>query len=288
MNPLVIYHAHCTDGFGAAYAAYLKLGEDAEYLPIGYHESFDVTTCKGRDVYIMDFSFPLNVMTEIVSQCTKLVWLDHHKSVFDSMGKDHRIPIVDDLFEVQHVRLDSSKSGAMLAWEYFHGGEIPDMIKFIDDRDRWQFKLQHSKAFHAGMQSMKPWSFQQWVAIGSQPSTVDHIITSGNLLLNVCDQAVARADKAAAPCVITMGDEHLHGLIYNSNAYQSEIGNALAVKSGTYGLVWYVTKEGTVAASLRSEGDYDVSRIAKFFGGGGHMNAAGCELNLNLIQEFIK
>ena len=36
MKPLVIYHAHCTDGFGAAFAAWMKLGDDAEYVPMQY------------------------------------------------------------------------------------------------------------------------------------------------------------------------------------------------------------------------------------------------------------
>ena len=27
MKPLVVYHANCADGFGAAFAAWLKLGE---------------------------------------------------------------------------------------------------------------------------------------------------------------------------------------------------------------------------------------------------------------------
>jgi hypothetical protein len=36
MKPLIIYHAHCTDGFGAAYAAGCKFGDMAEYLPRNY------------------------------------------------------------------------------------------------------------------------------------------------------------------------------------------------------------------------------------------------------------
>lgn len=33
MKPLVIYYANCADGFGAAFAAWTKLGDDAEYVP---------------------------------------------------------------------------------------------------------------------------------------------------------------------------------------------------------------------------------------------------------------
>ena len=41
MKPLVIYHANCTDGFGAAFAAWLKLGDEAEYLPMEYLKATD-------------------------------------------------------------------------------------------------------------------------------------------------------------------------------------------------------------------------------------------------------
>lgn len=30
MKPLVVYHANCADGFGAAFAAWLKLGDEVE------------------------------------------------------------------------------------------------------------------------------------------------------------------------------------------------------------------------------------------------------------------
>lgn len=33
---IVIYHDHCTDGFGAAYAAWLKLGDAAQFKPMSY------------------------------------------------------------------------------------------------------------------------------------------------------------------------------------------------------------------------------------------------------------
>jgi nanoRNase/pAp phosphatase (c-di-AMP/oligoRNAs hydrolase) len=39
---------------------------------------------------------------------------------------------------------------------------------------------------------------------------------------------------------------------------------------------------------LRSNGDYDVSAIAKAFGGGGHKNAAGFEVQVETLLEWIK
>lgn len=38
-------------------------------------------------------------------------------------------------------------------------------------------------------------------------------------------------------------------------------------------------RAGSIRVSLRSRGDHDVSEVARFFGGGGHRNAAGCSFN---------
>lgn len=58
--------------------------------------------------------------------------------------------------------------------------------------------------------------------------------------------------------------------------------------SGTFGLCWYYTKDGTIACSLRSNGDYDVSAIAKVFGGGGHKNAAGFTTDPATLLGWLK
>lgn len=163
MKPLVLYHANCTDGFGAAFAAWLKFDDEAEYIPMNYGEvktptDFDMKVslaAKGNDIYILGFSFPREVMGALFQHAKRVVWLDHHASVF----KDWGVPLDDVADELtiglvqpndHTVVIDKNKSGAMLAWEYFHPGtEVPMVIRHIDDRYRRQFKLGGSKEFHA-------------------------------------------------------------------------------------------------------------------------------------------
>lgn len=81
MKPLVIYHANCADGYGAAFAAWLVLGDEADYMPCQYGkqaEEFMTSLAFDREVYILDFSFPKNVMDEIFRRAEYVVWLDHH------------------------------------------------------------------------------------------------------------------------------------------------------------------------------------------------------------------
>jgi nanoRNase/pAp phosphatase (c-di-AMP/oligoRNAs hydrolase) len=55
--------------------------------------------------------------------------------------------------------------------------------------------------------------------------------------------------------------------------YSSDIGSIIA-KEKVFGGTYYDTATHR-EFSLRSVGDFDVSEIAKSFGGGGHKNAAG-------------
>ena len=59
----VIYHKGCTDGFGAAYAAWKILGDKATYHAAAYGDSPpDVT---GKSVAIVDFSYKNDVIKKI-------------------------------------------------------------------------------------------------------------------------------------------------------------------------------------------------------------------------------
>ena len=79
MKPLVIYHANCTDGFGAAFAAWLKLGDGADYLPMNYGQEFDpLIRVRDREIYILDLSFPKQIMDLFFEGAARVVWLDHH------------------------------------------------------------------------------------------------------------------------------------------------------------------------------------------------------------------
>jgi phosphoesterase RecJ-like protein len=53
------------------------------------------------------------------------------------------------------------------------------------------------------------------------------------------------------------------------------------------GLLFKEKAEGVVKVSLRSSGKVDVARVAKSFGGGGHVRAAGCAIS-GTIEEAIQ
>ncbi|MDR3089431.1 MAG: bifunctional oligoribonuclease/PAP phosphatase NrnA [Desulfobulbaceae bacterium] len=44
-------------------------------------------------------------------------------------------------------------------------------------------------------------------------------------------------------------------------------------------------KDGQISVSLRSKGDFDVSEVARMFGGGGHKKAAGCRFHAERLAD---
>ena len=220
---------------------------------------------------------------------------------------------MNDRIEKQskHVIIhDNNKSGAMLAWEYFHPGEeIPQLIRHIDDRDRWQFKMEGTKELNAALWTA-PWNFQQWKELNE--SDLAPMYKAGKAILRAHAQNVQSIVKGAArncsivPAVIDSVEsykspwvwwndpEHgdtcgANGLAANCPPHlQSDVGHELANQSGTFGLLWSIDKDGQCKCSLRSNGGYDVSAIAKAFGGGGHRNAAGFEVDIQTLLGWLK
>lgn len=303
MKPLVIYHANCADGFGAAFAAWLKFGDEAEYIPMQYGDfAFTEDGLIAREVYILDFSLPKDRMDKLFSVAKRVIWLDHHASVFKDWGLDNsklQTEVELQLVQAIHiVTLDNNKSGAMIAWEYFHPDkEVPMLIKHIDDYDRWQFKIEGTKEFNKALWSYAPWSFEQWDTFCLEDeSYAEMLIDEGAAILRAHDQNVQVVVKGAGKaCLITKYNKvggvcfQDKGLAANCPPHlASDVGHQLANQSGTYGLLWFINKEGKCICSLRSNGDYDVSAIAKAFGGGGHKNAAGFEVPVQTLLEWIK
>lgn len=313
MKPLVLFHAHCADGFGAAFAAWLKFGDEAEYVamqyldskltPVEAWEAFSTAIPSkantGREIYILDFSLPKPVMNKLLAVSERVVWRDHHKSAFEMWcGKYEKGMQYDQIGDSASgeidIFLDDNKSGAVLAWEYFHPGtEVPMFIRHIDDYDRWQFKIEGTKAFNKGLWSHTPWSFALWKHILTNKVAFKKVIDEGEAILRAHDQNVQSVVKGSARnCTMyDLGDEWIgHGLAANCPPHlTSDVGHELATQSGTFGLCWTLGQTGTVAkCSLRSNGDYDVSAIAKSFGGGGHRNAAGFEVDIQTLLEWLK
>ena len=257
----VIYHANCTDGFGAAYAAWKCLGNKAEYLAAKHGDPPpDVT---GKSVAILDFSYDNATTKSMIEQSEDLIIIDHHKSA------------VVELHDISNAVFDMTQSGAKLAWNFFHPGkEAPRFINYIEDRDLWKWELPYSKEFSAAF-DMVPFDFEEFSKF-EDDSVFDDAVKRGSYILaysktvikKVCENAVERDYDGKKV------------LIVNASHWMSEIGSNLSPNCD-FAIIWHYDHEScSTKVSLRSFHDHvDVSEVAKRYGGGGHKKAAGFTLD---------
>ena len=74
MNTHVLYHACCPDGFAAAFAAWLNLGDTATYTPVAYGEP-PPEIPDGSHVSIVDFSYSRPILEKMRAAAASLIVL---------------------------------------------------------------------------------------------------------------------------------------------------------------------------------------------------------------------
>lgn len=250
----VWFHANCADGFGAAWSAWKVLGDSAGYHPVRHGDPMPPVPLNGR-LAIVDFAYPRSQLEELAERVEALVVLDHHLSA------------AQDLEGLPFARFDMKKSGARMAWEYWHPNEeLPELLAYVEDRDLWNWALPESREVTLAV-SQRVFDFQTW-----EKYEVSQLKVEGRVLLTYQQSLVSRAVSK------TYWTE-LDGFqipVVNSLLFQSEIGDELCKRhrEAPFAGVYY-QRGDSEAWSLRSIGDFDVSEVAARFGGGGHRNAAG-------------
>jgi hypothetical protein len=262
MTPdICIFHGDCLDGFGAAFAVWKRDGDCVTYHAGVYgKEPPDVA---GLDVAIVDFSYKRHVMIELAAKAKSILVLDHHKTAeADLAGLSDECPNIT-------VQFDMSRSGAVMAWEYFHPDEeVPEFFLYLQDRDLWTKKLAFVDEFTAALRSY-PQDFTTWDRLVT--GGVGHLVQEGHAIQRYYRTLVEQTKKHTFLRYIA---GHKVPVVNGSLFMSSEVCGELAAEGYPFAAMYAET--GTdVIWSLRSRGDFDVSEIAKKFGGGGHKNAAG-------------
>ncbi|MGH7175412.1 MAG: hypothetical protein ACREGR_03590 [Minisyncoccia bacterium] len=262
---VVIYHKHCPDGFGAAYAAWKKFGDAAAYLPASYGDE-PPEGLEGKEVYILDFTYDEHpeAMTELAKITKKFVVLDHHAS---SRALVEAAP--------EHV-FDNDRSGATIAWSYFHPDEpAPQFLKYLEDGDLYRFALPETRNLFTYL-IVQPYDFDTWdelVASFEDEARRPLLLAKAAAYEEFYEKLCAISVKAAKK-VRFEEYECLFANSLPSITMRSHIGNLLYTKLPPLALVVSAHPDG-FGVSIRSDGSVDVSKLAAKYGGGGHAGSAG-------------
>lgn len=265
MKTTILHHGDA-DGFGAAYACHKAFGDDViKYISVQYGRPVPEIPSETERLMIVDFSYSREICLKLKEMFKEVIIIDHHKTAEESLK------------DLPFAHFDLTKSGAVLTWELLNPGmHLPTILAYVQDRDLWKFVLPFSKEINSYIEALDR-DFQVW-----DDFEPEEAISGGLAIEMFRNNQIKMALKNVYDTVIS----GYKVPTLNCTANISEIGNEICRKypDAPFSLTYYDRDDEVRSYSLRSIGDFDVSIIARRFGGGGHKNAAGFALkDINII-----
>lgn len=227
-------------------------------------------------VFILDFSYDRETLDFFADpankRCRTLLVLDHHKTAEEALR------------DAPYAFFDMSRSGALLAFNYFfpHLDHTEHhILTCIDNRDLWKGPLCAEHEVHSYLLLMRSehgsgfMKFMQRMIFETNEDLFDNIRAHGAILMSKTRSNLKSVLRSQIKT--TLNGEP--ALVVFSAIDQSELGEALYSQEGmqSHMAVTVTLREDLAIFSLRSHKGHgpDVSKIASLMGGGGHANAAG-------------
>jgi oligoribonuclease NrnB/cAMP/cGMP phosphodiesterase (DHH superfamily) len=321
-RPVILYHSNCADGFTAAWAAWLHFGDAAKYVPCHYGQPVYELEEDDGDVYLVDFSYKMAGMealyARVLARGCRLVVLDHHETALKELGGWLDMGVAGEMTLTArnaessvttgvrlspgaadtgegslYINFDMEECGATLAWDFWHAEEArarPNLLTYIKERDLGYFtgakgpRFDYVDQVAAAVETMEK-DFKIWSYLAARVfNNLDEVLARGDGALALKNAIVKKAAEHAIP--ITLGYDEAKGFAVNASAFFSEIAGELAKLEGAqFGAVYFQRTDLVWQFSLRSQSGFKVNDLAVQYGGGGHPEAAGFEIdNLRKIQ----
>jgi len=265
---VIIYHADCPDGFGAAFAAWKKFGDTASYIPWSIHHEVPEGIVD-KELYIVDWSYAKETLGHLIATNKSVVVIDHHQTAKEAVES-----FSQNIFDINH-------SGCYLAWQYFHPAvPVPTLLLYLEDYDIWNLAMPEHREFTVALRQI-PMTFLDWDTLATNLNNEDffiNFIAKGTLLAQYEDNAISAIMKNKEQVLF----EGYTVWAINATQYKDYLGNKLAELNEADGNIalgiFYRRRAGMVLVSLRSIGNVDVATMAEKYGGGGHKNASSIKV----------
>ena len=128
---------------------------------------------------------------------------------------------------------------------------------------------------------------------GADPKEINHQIYYNNSesalkLLGFTLQNIKTYNEGKIACMI-IKQEDLENFKISTGETEGLVDYSLYLRGAEVGVLFTQKNDSLTKVSLRSQNSFDVSSLARIFGGGGHRNAAGCTIyqDLNSTRDLI-
>jgi len=288
---VIIYHDDNDGRCAAAIAMRVLRREKVDplvvvFVPAMYNKRDEIVDAvgEGDEIFVVDFSFTAEQFGRLVKKSDRVTWIDHHKSAIAALDGTP--------FMALPGKRDVSRAACLLAWEYWYPDALlPDVVKFIADRDAWiwNFGIQTAE-FHYGLSLFDTAPTAPiWGTLFEQPAVAAGKLRSdGRIVLQALEQRFKeiRAAVAFDTHIVVPGAHQEDPKRYSVRAMNIAIAGSAAFGAPGWetGALpddvdiccqYYHNGEVFTISLYSKKGGVDVSEICKSFGGGGHAGAAG-------------
>lgn len=286
---IVVYHAHCNDGFTAAWVAKTCWpDEDIQYIPASHGDPEPAPDITNKNLLILDFSYDATALERLGAICRSCVILDHHETARDALAA-FLVPLnIGEMFIARQVNrhlaaakaaggfpvlahFDMAKSGATLAWDFcFPEKMTPFLVRYVEDHDLYRHELPGAQEFSMALGSY-PRDFVTWNGLALKN---EDLIAEGAHILRAFRAGIenllpyivhVKIGEHAVPCL-------------NLPPNMASLGGQILLEAfdDVPFVATFFSRGARDQWSLRSkDGGAHVGEIARRFGGGGHPRAAG-------------
>lgn len=288
----VVYHKNCIDGIFAAGLMKIMtatVGIEANFIACQYNEELVIP---GNGIVIfVDFSLKYPQMKYLTENYEAVYVFDHHGTAnieLEPLGDE-----CDNFF----LFFDGSVCGTEVVYNNLYDAGIypkinDDFIKSITDMDLFKFKYSTTKSLRAilDFKTQKKDIDKAVEILLMDDSGISALAIEGNILTDYIWAGAEKVSKTLlkkkiAPINIC-GNELI---AINNSSNISEVGNQICEDMKYMSLQYFILENMNVVCSLRSNSNLgDASKIASFFGGGGHRDACGFQIPFDQLGNMLK
>lgn len=271
---VIIYHDHCPDGMGAAWCSWKKFGNKASYIPSS-DRNVPPEGLLDKEIYILDYCYPKEVLAKLLSKNKKVIVLDHH------------ISSRDDALSLDGSVFDNNRSGASITWDYFFETKPrPRLIDYLEDGDLFHFSLPHQdKLTHRIIAT--PFTIESYNELVEKfENDFENVLIEGKAI-----------ELYVNSLFESIGEDYEMVLFEGVVIPAINIALPLTTKSQLLNKIYtkvppmamsYRYDKGFWKVSLRSDRSIDCSKLAEKYGGGGHAGSAGFVVSADFPLPFVK
>jgi len=279
---LCVYHIADHDGKGSA-AIVKSIYPEIEFLGLNHDMEVPYDVINQHDkIIVCDYCLPIDYMFEL-NKTKDLTWIDHHISSI----KEYEDKIEQGEAEIKGLRRDGT-AAIVLTWEYFYKDKpVPLGIKLLGMSDVYDLSDERVKPFEYAMQSAgvnRP-TDEIWVPLINDTMNIEEMVAKGEAILSYIKVRNYRLVRG-----ISFTSEYKGHKCICANMPQgkSEFFDSLDnLNRFDFMVNFFMNKHNCWNLSFYSYKNFDVSKVAAEFGGGGHFHAAGAS-GLKELPDFLK